>query len=152
MLSCRMNGFHGPVILDLKPSAWLPRALLALHVAVSSTLLLAYPPSWPRHLLLLAVVAHACWSLRAARTLAIARLELSASHTWHVVFCDGRALDARLLRIIWVSPLLTALTLACADGIARQLVLLPDMVDADAFRRLRVRLRLRSPDGEQGAG
>lgn len=136
-----MNGFQGAVIVDVKPSAWLPRALLALHVAVACTLLTAYPPSWPRDLLLLAVAAHAWWSVHNARSLAIARLELSAAQHWHVVFCDGCRLAARFKRSSWVSPFLTAITLACADGVERQVVLLPDMVEADAFRRLRVRLR-----------
>jgi hypothetical protein len=141
MLIGRMNGFQGLVIVDLTPSAWLPRALLTLHVSVMVALLLGYPTSWPRNLLLAAIALHGLWSARAARTLDIARLELSARQTWRVVFCDGRGLDARLLRAPWVSPLLTALTLACADGVERQVVMLPDMVDADAFRRLRVRLR-----------
>ena len=141
MLLGRMNGFQGPVILTLKPSLWLPRAVLALHLSALCMLLLAYPPSWPRHLLLVAIAASALWSLRAAHTADIARLELSPRDTWHVVFCDGRGLDARLLRAPWVSPMFTTLSLACADGVERQILLLPDMVEPDAFRRLRVRLR-----------
>jgi len=140
MLIGRMNGFHGPVILDLMPSAWLPRARLALHVVVFCTMALAYPSSWPRNLLLLAIAGHGLWKPRAADARDIARLELGARQRWRVVFCDGRGLDARLLRAPWVSPLLTTFTLACADGVERQVVLLPDMVEAQAFRRLRVRL------------
>ena len=141
MLVGRMNGFQGPVILDLTPSAWLSRARLALHALVFCTLLMAYPVSWPRNFLLLALAGHALWSQRAARVMEIARLELSARQHWRVVFCDGRALEARLVRAPWVSPLLTSLTLACADGVERQCVVVPDMVEAQAFRRLRVRLR-----------
>lgn len=129
------------MILTLKPSRWLPRAVLALHVGALCMLLLAYPASWPRHLLLVAIAASALWSLRVAHTADIARLELSPRETWHVVFRDGRGLDARLLRAAWVSPMFTTLSLACADGVERQILLLPDMVEADAFRRLRVRLR-----------
>ncbi len=136
-----MNGFHGPVILELVPSAWLPRALLALHVVVLSLLLLAYPSSWPRNLLVMAVAIHTCWSLRAAQLTDITRLEFGVRQPWRVVLRDGRGLDARLLRAPWVSPRFTVITLACADGVARQVVLLPDMVESDAFRRLRVRLR-----------
>ena len=149
MLLPRMNGFQGPLSLDLKPSAWLPRALLALHVAVLCLLLLAYPPSWPRNLLLTAIAAHTLWSLRATHRADITRLELDARQHWRVVFCDGRSLDARLLRAPWVSPLFTVLSLACADGVEHQLVLLPDMVEAESFRRLRVRLR--KIDGGEGA-
>ena len=141
MLMHRMNGFQGPVIVTLKPSLWLPRAVVALHGSALCMLLLAYPPSWPRLVLLVAIAVSALWSLRAAHTADIARLELSPRDTWHIVFCDGRRLDARLLRAPWVSPLFTTLSLACADGVERQILLLPDMVEADAFRRLRVRLR-----------
>ena len=141
MLRARMNGFQGPVILTLKPSRWLPRAVVVVHACAVCTLLLAYPPSWPRHLLLVAIAANTLWSARAARAIDIAGLELSARETWHVVFCDGRGLDARLLRAPWVSPLFTILSLACADGVERQILVLPDMVEPDAFRRLRVRLR-----------
>lgn len=136
-----MNGFQGPVIVTLKPSRWLPRAVVALHLGALCMLLLAYPPSLPRHLLLVAIAANALWSLRAARSVDIARLELSPRDTWRIVFRDGHAQDARLLRASWVSPLFTTLSLACADGVQRQILLLPDMVEADAFRRLRVRLR-----------
>ena len=141
MLMGRMNGFHGPVILELCPSRALRRALVLVHVSVCCTLLLAYPFSWQRNTLLLAVAMHLCLSLMATRKLAITHLELDARQRWHVVFCDGRSLAAQLISAPWVSPLLTTLNLSCADGVKRQVVLLPDMVDADGFRRLRVRLR-----------
>lgn len=145
MLIGRMNGFDGPLALDMRPSRWLRGALLAVHALVCGALLLSYPSSWPRNLLILAVGAHLPWSLNAARTLSIVRLELDAGHHWRVLFCDGRWLDARLTGAPWLSPHFTTLVLACADGVRRQLVLLPDMVDGDAFRRLRVRVRRLSP-------
>lgn len=135
-----MNGFHGPVHLELQPSAWLPRAVLALHGATCAALLLAYPWSWPRTVLLCAVLIHAHWSVRAARRVEVTRIELGARDSWRLVLCDGRCLEARLLRAPWVSSWLTAFTLACKDGKQRHIVLLPDMVDGDALRRLRVRL------------
>lgn len=145
MLSPRMNGFQGPVHLDLQPSAWLPRVIVAVHLVVLTTLCLAYPPSSPRNLLLGAISLHGLWLVARLRRvpprLAIARLELSAQHTWCVVFCDGRHVEARLRRAALVSPLMTTLSLHCADGVRCEVLLLPDRVDADAYRRLRVRLR-----------
>ena len=141
MLFGRMNRFQGPVQISLLPSRWLQRVLLTLHVLVGCTLLLAYPMSGMRNFLLLAVAAHLPWSLRAARRVAITGLELDAAQRWHVLFCDGRSLVARLTAAAWVSPYLTTLDFVCADGSKRQVLLLPDMLDADAFRRLRVRLR-----------
>ena len=141
MLGGRMNGFLGPVVLDLRPSPWLRRALLTVHALAAAALLFGYPASWPRNLLLAAMATHLPWSLGAARRLDIARLELDVQGAWRVVCRDGRVLDARLVSAPWLSPLFTTLEFACADGVARQLVLLPDMVDSDAFRRLRVRVR-----------
>lgn len=141
MLMGRMNGFDGPLALDLRPSYWLRHALLGVHALVCGALLLAYPSSLPRNLLILAVVAHLPWSLNAARARSIVRIELDAGQHWRVLFCDGRWLDARLTAAPWLSPHFTTLVLVCADGVRRQLVLLPDMVDDDAFRRLRVRVR-----------
>ena len=145
MLSVRMNGFQGPVHLDLQPSLWLPRGAVAVHFVVLATLWLAYPPSAPRNLLLGAVVLHGLWLavrlLRVSPRLAVVRLELSARLTWRVVFRDGRSVEAQLRRAALVSPLVTTLSLQCADGARCEVLLLPDTVDADAFRRLRVRLR-----------
>lgn len=146
MLIGRMNGFHGTVILDLSPSRLLRRAMWLAHGAVFCTLLLAHPFTWQRNVLLLALAVHLWMALRAAREAPIARLELDARARWHVSFCDGRGLAAELESAPWVSPFFTTVNLRCADGLRRQVVLLPDMVDADGFRRLRVRLR------REGAG
>ena len=141
MLMGRMNGFDGPLALDLRASHWLRRALLCVHALICGALLLAYPSSWPRNLLILAVAAHLPWSLKAARVRSIVRLEFDAGHHSRVLFCDGRWLDARLTAAPWLSPHFTTLVLTTADGVRHPLVLLPDMVDGDAFRRLRVRVR-----------
>lgn len=136
-----MNGFHGPVVLEVRASPALRHGLRALHGLLCGALLLGYPASWPRTGLLAAIALHLPWSLRRARALDIVGLELDARHRWRVMLRDGRVLDARLIGAPWLSPLFTTLVLACADGVERQLVLLPDMVDGDAFRRLRVRVR-----------
>lgn len=145
MLLTTMSGFQGPVHLDLQPSIWLPRAIVAVHLLVLATLWLAYPPSTPRNLLLGAIVLHGLALVvrvvRVSPAQAVARLELSARLTWRVVFGDGRRVDAQLRRAVLVSPLITTLSLRCADGARCDVLLLPDTVDADAFRRLRVRLR-----------
>ena len=129
------------MIVELRASQALWRALLVLHVASCVLLLFFYPPSWPRHALLLALMVHLPFALRAARALPVTRLEVDAAQRWHVLFCDGRHDDAQLLGAPWVSPYFTTLNLVCADGRKLQVVLLADMVDGDAFRRLRVRLR-----------
>ena len=150
MLAARMNGFQGAVHLDLQPSVWLPRVIVAVHFLVLVTVWFAYPPSAPRNLLLSAVVLHGLGLvvrlLRVSPRRTVARLELDARGSWRVVFRDGRSVDASLRRAALVSPLATTLSLLCADGARCEVLLLPDTVDADAFRRLRVRL-LRRDDG-----
>lgn len=143
MLCLRMNGFHGPVHLLIRPSTWLPRALMLAHGVTLIMLWFAYPHALSRSVLLAAVAAHGCWQLHGCmrpRPDQITHLELGRRQAWRVTFFDGRIFEARLLRAVVVSPLLTALTLRLADGARREVLLLPDMVEADAFRRLRVRL------------
>lgn len=145
MLAHRMNGFHGPVFLDLQPSRWLPRGMVLVHLVVLVAVARAYPPSLPQQVLLAAIALHGLWSVVILRRVrpakVIARLELSARHTWRVVFGDGRSVAAELQAAALVSPLMTTLSLCCVDGRRCEVLILPDQVDADAYRRLRVRVR-----------
>jgi toxin CptA len=55
---------------------------------------------------------------------------------------DGRKEHARLLASTYVSPCLTLLNLRVARRIpAQHIIIVPDNVEAEAFRRLRVWLR-----------
>ena len=143
MLCLRMNGFNRPVHLRVRPSRWLPRVLALAHGVTLVVMSCAYPPALGRSALLVAVATHGLWQWYRCmrhRPDAIGCLELGLRQAWRVTLVDGRIFEARLLRAAVVSPLLTALTLRLADGVCREVLLLPDMVEADAFRRLRVRL------------
>jgi hypothetical protein len=72
---------------------------------------------------------------------------------WVLCRHDGRQLDAELLPDSYVSPYLVILNLRCLDGTrCPSQLLLPDSLDKETFRRLRVRLRLEgatpAPDTE----
>lgn len=113
-------GHAGALVLmtTLPFTWWLP--LVAFAVAVSLW------RSWPLY------VAH-----RPVPTYAV---------TWHGdgrwTWCDagGEPVACRLLPPSFVHPMLVVLNLSCR-GKRRSVVLVPDNIDADLLRRLRVRLR-----------
>ena len=144
MLAHRMSGFHGPVYLALRPSALCARVLVAAHVLALAAVLVCYPTSLARTLLLLAITLNGAISLHQLlrpRADAVVAVLLGTYDAWQVSLADGRVLSARLARPPYVSVYLTALSLRVADGRVRHVLILPDNANADAFRRLRVRLR-----------
>jgi len=66
---------------------------------------------------------------------------------WRLLQRDGRLLDVRLEPGGYTHPKLVVLTFRTRPGRRLQVLLVPDMVDADHLRRLRVRLRC-EPAGE----
>jgi toxin CptA len=66
--------------------------------------------------------------------------------SWTLTLASGRALDARLLPSSYVSPSLVVLSFRCGRLRYCSLVLLPDNLQPDLLRRLRVRLRLAGSD------
>lgn len=144
MLGRRMAGFQGAVYLVVRPSLRLRRAACAVHVLAVVVIAWAYPLSVPA-LLLLAALAGNAW--RIDRRLAhpacddIAELVFSASGEWRIRSVDERVQGARLACPALVTAGLIALSLRGDDGRLRHVMLLADNVDADARRRLHVRLR-----------
>jgi toxin CptA len=61
---------------------------------------------------------------------------------WSLIRGDGRERDGRLLGSTYVSPALVVLNFRCGRWRTASLVLLPDNLEPDLLRRLRVRLRL----------
>jgi len=62
--------------------------------------------------------------------------------TWILTLVSGQQIEARLLPSTFVTPGLSVLNLRCGRWRSRAMVLLPDSLDPDLLRRLRVRLRL----------
>ncbi len=71
-------------------------------------------------------------------------LRLTGDGRWFLRLQEGVETPARLLLPVLVHPALTILRFRCEDGCRRTVLLLGDSVDEDAWRRLRVRLRLDS--------
>jgi toxin CptA len=109
------------IVAPVELSAWMKAALLAA-IGVS---------------LVLALRRHAWLS----STDAITAIELGDEDA---LICryDGRSEHARLLGTTYISPYLTLLNLRVMGRILpRHMILVPDNVDPEAFRRLRVWLR-----------
>jgi len=62
--------------------------------------------------------------------------------TWSLTLVKGGAQDGRLLGSTYVSPALVALNFRCGRWRTRSLILMPDNLEPDLLRRLRVRLWL----------
>ncbi|MBP6582740.1 MAG: hypothetical protein KA204_04605 [Chromatiaceae bacterium] len=111
------------VVVTLLPLALSGRAGLALAVLLGLALSLggAVWHLWP-------------WSLRAA--------VWWPDGAWSLIQGDGRERDGRLLGSTYVSPALVVLNFRCGRWRTPSLVLLPDNLEPDLLRRLRVRLGL----------
>jgi hypothetical protein len=71
---------------------------------------------------------------------AIEMLVWEEGNRWRLTLHGGVETGAVLRPFVFLKPWLVILHFRCDDGRAARLVLLPDMLDADSFRRLRVRL------------
>ena len=111
------------VVVGLLPLAAAWRLLLGLGVLLSLVLGLGGPiwHRWPWDL------AQAAWH---------------GDGRWTLTLGSGREVEGRLLGSTFVSPALVVLNFRSGRWRTRSLVLLPDNLDPDLLRRLRVRLRL----------
>lgn len=130
LLAWLLGAAHGGamVISILLPIAWSARLVVAALVAVS-----------------LYVVLRDHAFRRSAR--AIVGLEIGGDGTYAVRFADGGEwLDCEI-EDSWVHPKLVLLSLRCDGGRRTRVAIAGDALPADTFRRLRVRLRLRTVAG-----
>jgi hypothetical protein len=72
---------------------------------------------------------------------AITELTWESNGEWLVVMRNGTRLSAQLLQSAYLHARLVILNFAL-NGRNRSVILLPDTLDPDTFRRLRVRLQL----------
>jgi toxin CptA len=135
------------VRLHLKPSLYLAAAFAVVHVAAAATLLpldLDVTVKLTLAALVGASLAHALLRhafLRGSR--AIRAVEISDNTTGAVRSCSAEWQDVRILGTSYVTPWLTVLNLARVGGRPRHVLIVPDNVDAEDFRRARVLLRWR---------
>lgn len=132
--------------VPIRRSPYLAALLTAVHLAAAATLIPLDIPLWPKVAVALAIVASLAQSLGRHALLigrtALIAVELHEGDEAAVQTRDGAWHPARVLGTSYISPLLTVLNLRF-DGraLARHILVLPDNVDAEDFRALRVLLR-----------
>ena len=75
---------------------------------------------------------------------AIRTVEWDGKGEWVLLMASGKIVPAQLRRTSYVQPWLVILNFSLGRFSSRTLILLPDAVDPEVLRRLRVRLRLDS--------
>lgn len=143
-LSPRQPAAHSAVLrLRLRRSRQLGWLLGAGHTAAIAVSWVAPIAWWLSLGLALAVLTSLMFSLRNALG-AWTSLELRPDGSAAVEDREGRWSEVRILGSSFVSPVLTILNLGVAGArLRRSVVLAPDALAADEFRRLRVWLRWR---------
>ena len=131
------------------PSRWLVVLLAGMHAFSSAMIWLAPLPHWLAVLLMPALLGSAWHTLRrdGFRALQHSLIALRIDEDCRCEFQNrtGEWHDAALLGSSFVSSYLTVLNLKPANGrLVKHLVVLPDAVSAEDFRRLRVWLKWRS--------
>ena len=123
------------LVIEPVSSRRLRLAWWALHAAaIGAIALLSFPWLLPA-LILLGVGA----AVEAPRLQGRGRIEARADGSWRVARPSGR-LHAHLAAGTFCSRWLVVLSLRTGEGVLRR-VLLPDALDRETWRRLRVRLR-----------
>ena len=142
-----MSQRSAALYVELRPSRILYALLLAIHGGALAILLLA-PLSWPPRillaLLLLLSLRHsvARWALLERRRSVVA-LARDRSGEWRVTLAGGEELEVRLLPDSFVSTWLVVLNFSLAESSGSlSAVILPDMLDGNTLRRLRVLLSM----------
>jgi toxin CptA len=130
---------------NLQPSIYFTIALVASHGAALAVLAPLALPLWARTLLALLVLAsllyhiwHDAWLL----ALSSNKTLLLDGDMILLVARNGDQVTARVLADSLVSPFITVLNVLPQGAyLARSVIILPDSLDAESFRQLRVWLR-----------
>ena len=132
--------------ISIKPSRRLALVLCAAHAAAASAVLIVDFPIWLKIVLVLIIGASSGaylygTALRRSSG-AVVGLEISDDGALSFQTRCGEWREGRLLGSSFVSPYLTILNIGTEGKFfARHVVIMPDCVNAEDFRRLRVRLR-----------
>lgn len=138
------NQFALPIFILIKPSPWLTSGIVTIHLGAALALCAA-DLYWQTKCLVMFVVA-ACFThtllihVLQKHAEASVQLLLTTDAEWWLTCVNGLTFSVKLVPGAFVHPLLTVLSFQ-AEKRRHIVILTPDIVDADMFRRLRVRLR-----------
>lgn len=123
-------------------------ALAGAHAGALGVLAMLPAPDWIIVVLTVVVVAHAVYSIRRHALLrdagSVVRVLWDAQGQWTLTQRDGTAFSAKLLSGSYLHPILTVLNFKVSNWRRMSVVILPRRVEAENFRKLRVRLMLAS--------
>ena len=151
------TAYATPLRLDLRPSRTLFWVLTVSHLGAAGLLTASRLPPWAAVALTACVLASYIWLVSRHALLrqagAVVCLLWGKGNEWRVSSRSGAEILARLSPESFVRPWMTVLLLRPeGGGHTRSVVIMPDTLDAEVFRRLRVRLRLeRATVAGQGA-
>ena len=132
--------------INLRPSRILVAILVFAHAAAIAMVVLAGLPLWLALVAIAALVAslvYAVWQTALLRAQdAVRALEITADDKFSIQTRRGERLECEVLGSTYVTFFLTILNLkALNSGGNKRAVILPDSLDAEDFRKLRVWLR-----------
>ena len=135
-----------PIAMVLQSSTTLAVLLLSVGLAACLILLCMPVALWIKTTAILLISLATIWHMAQYALLllpgSIIKLELTTRAEFFVTQRDGQKIKAEVLTTSFVAWYLVMLNLKFpASRLARHVVLIPDMLDSEAFRRLRVWLR-----------
>ena len=129
----------------LQPSRYLAAVLVVVHGSALAVLFPLTLPVWARTALAIVILFSLAYHLRRDALLSsrIAVMALLLEEEQAVLTLrGGDQLAGQVLRTTLVTPFLTVLNVRPQGArLARSVVILPDSMDAETFRQLRVRLK-----------
>ena len=140
-----MSAFQGPVYVALRASTSLTYVLIITHIALGVVMAVAYPFSLPQCALIGVIAINggaSIWKNTRKHFDDVTAVLLTSSDGWQVNLRGGAVFNAHLVSDPFMTRYLTVLPLKLESGIVKRVLMLNDNVDVDAYRRLRVRLRL----------
>jgi len=135
-----------PLQLEPGPSRTLCAGLILVHVAAIMVLPFMPLPLWPGLIILLFLLFSLWRAIRVHITLghpgSVRAVQWGEARSCRLRLATGQDIAARLLPQVFMLPWLVIMHFSSGRGRIHHLVLLPDMLDAGVFRRLRVRLMI----------
>lgn len=138
--------FAAPLIIDITPSRRVRGLIIAVTVATALFVLALPFYSWQKALLFTFVVGYGLrtlWQLTRPKSgVDVIRVVWDEAGLWWTLRANGDRVEARLQNSTYIQPFVVILQLKCVESKQRfSHILTHDNCDADALRRLRVRLR-----------
>ncbi len=132
--------------ITLRPSRILTAILVLAHAAAIAMVVLAGLPLWAQSILAAALVVNLVFDVRQTAWLrapgAVIGFEIAADDRFSIQIRCGEWLECEVLGSTYVTYFLTILNLKAIDsGKHQRAVILPDSLDAEDFRKMRVWLR-----------